>query len=184
MELTDDAATRPPSVMLIDGREHVLYDELLGRIRMAEVKLLWLYSSMLWVLALILALQLPFTDAWWPLLIAIPLLLAMFVGVYVQLSRPVMTTPISVVERDRNGATSRLSVSTRRHGTFSVTAHTDMADFLLGAITTDRRRRFTPRRDVPAGLVHPKMMRHVWSGTAVGVVLIAVLVARVLLRNG
>ena len=184
MELTDDAATRPPSVMLIDGREYMLYDELLGRIRMAEVRMLWLYSSMLWVLALILALQLPFTDAWWPLLIAIPLLLAMLAAALFMFGRPAITTPVAVVEKGRNGATSRLSVSTRRHGTFSVTAHTDMADFLLGAITTDRRRRFTPRREVPAGLVHPKMMRHVWSGTAVGVVLIAVLVARVLLRNG
>ena len=83
--------------------------------------------------------------------------------------RPVMATPVAVVEMDRSGTTSRLSVATRRHGTLTVTTHTDMADFLLRAITADRRRRFTPRRDVPAELVHPKMTRHVWNGAAVGV---------------
>jgi len=116
---------------------------------MADVKLLWLNSALPWVAAPIFLLELPFTEAWWPLLIAIALLPVMLAATVFMFSRPVMTTPATVVERDRNGTTSRLSVATRRHGTLTVTARTDMADFLLGAITADRRRRFTPRRAVP-----------------------------------
>ncbi|NYI41826.1 hypothetical protein [Demequina lutea] len=184
MDMIDDAATRPPSVILVNGREYMLYDEFLGRIKMAEVKLLWFYSSLLWVGALTFALLLPFTEAWWPIFIAIALLLVMCAGVFFMFSRPVMTTPVTVVETHRNGTSSRLSVSTRRHGTLTVTAHADMADFLLRAITADRRRRFSPRRDVPADLVHPKMMRHVWSGTAASVAMLAILAARVALGPG
>lgn len=161
---------------MIDGREFMLYDEFLGRIRMAEVKMMWLYSSTLWVFVLFYALLLPFTEAWWPIFIANVLLLIAIAGTVFMFRRPVITTPTTVVEMDRSGTTSRLSVATRRHGTLTVTTHTDMADFLLRAITADRRRRFTPRRDVPAELVHPTMMRHVWNGAAVGVAMTVIIV--------
>ncbi|NTV40618.1 MAG: hypothetical protein HGA51_11780 [Demequinaceae bacterium] len=167
MTTTDNGTVQSPGILMIEGREYILYDGFLGRINVAEVGLLWLYSSTQWVLVLTYALLLPFTEAWWPIFIAVVLLLVAIVGTIFVFGRPVMATPVAVVERDRSGTTSSLSVATRRHGAFTLTTHTDMADFLLRAITVDRRRRFWPRRDVPAGLVHPKMMRHVWNGAAV-----------------
>jgi len=159
------------------------YDGFLGRITMAVVKMLWLYSSMLWVATLTFALLLPFTGSWWPIFIAIALVLVMFAAAFFMVSRPVMTTPVTVVETQRNDATSTLSISTRRHGRLSG-AHTDMADFLLHAITADRRRRFAPRRDVPVEPVHPTMMRHVRSGTSASVAFLALVAARVALGPG
>ena len=42
MDTTHDVATRAPSILIIEGREYVLYQGFLQRTRLVDVKLLWL----------------------------------------------------------------------------------------------------------------------------------------------
>jgi hypothetical protein len=155
---------KAPSIMMIGGREHVLYHGLFEPLKIVDAKFLWLNSVLVWALALYTVLLL-FTlgdDGWWSLLAvvaaAVPVLA---VGAFIE-NRSGVTTPVAIDEKDRSGTWSRLVISTRRHGPLTTTVHTDMADFLLATIADGQTRRFTSRPEIPFQLRHPGIQQHVW----------------------
>jgi hypothetical protein len=105
-------------------------------------------------------------------------------------SHSVAVIPVSVVEKDRQGPSATLYIflrsvrgfSTRRDGRYTATVHTDMADFLLGAIGPDRAhgRRSLPR--IPTELRNPKARLFAWGSYAYSVSMLAALVVLVVVR--
>ncbi len=153
-----------PDILLIGGREHVLYHGLFEPLKIVDARLLWLNSVLAWAVALytvLLVLTLG-DDGWWTLLAvtaaAVPLIA---VGAFIE-NRSGVTTPVAIDEKDRSGTWSRMIISTRRHAPLTATVHTDMADFLLATIADGQTRRFTSRPEIPFELRHPGMQRHVW----------------------
>ncbi len=155
---------RSPDILLIGGREHVLYLGLFEPLKIVDAKFLRLHSVLAWAVALytVLLLLTLGDTGWWTLLAviaaAVPLVA---VGSFIE-SRSGVTTPVAIDEKDRSGAWSRMIISTRRHAPLTVTAHADMADFLLATIADGQTRRFTSRPEIPIELRHPRMQRHVW----------------------
>jgi hypothetical protein len=158
---------------MIEGREYALYQGFLQRTRLVDVKLLWLDATGNLVLVLYVALMtkaLIFTDLWF-LFGAVVLVLPYAAVSSFMRSHSVEVVPVSVVEKERQGLTSTLFIFTRPQRSFSTdrgarltaTVHTDMADFLLGAIGPDRARgrRSLPR--IPNKLRNPKVRRFAWA---------------------
>lgn len=128
-----------PDILLIGGREHVLYHGLFDPLKIVDAKLLWLNSALVWSIALytvLLAVTLGDTG-WWALLAVLAAAFPVIaVSPFIE-SRSGVTTPVAIDEKDRSGTWSRMIISTRRHAPLTVTAHADMADYLLDALTDD-----------------------------------------------
>lgn len=180
MDTIYPSTPQSPSILLIGGREHVLYHGLFEPLRIADAKLLWLNSAVAWlsILYLVLIAASLGDDGWWSYLAAFAALLAVAaIGSFMK-SRSVVTTPVAINEKDRRGTWSRLAISTRRHGTLTATVNTDMADFLLTTLAAGQTRRFTSRPDIPVELTHPGTQRHVWiSAVGTAVALLALVAA-------
>ena len=173
MDTTNDVTTRSPSILMIEGREYALYQGFRQRTKLWDVRLLWLDATGNLVLVVYTALMtkaLIFTDLWFLFGAVVLVLPYAAVMRYID-SHSVAVIPVSVVEQDRQGPTATLSIflrsirgfSTRPDGRYTATVHTDMADFLLGAIGPDRTRgrRSLPR--IPKKLRNPKVRRFAWA---------------------
>jgi hypothetical protein len=188
MDMIDDAATRPPSVILIDGREYALYQGFRERTKLVDVKWLWLDAAKNFAILLssvLLAVSLTHPDSSLWLLIGYLAAVFAFVAVsFFMESRSVAVVPVSVVEKDRQAPSATLYIflrsvggfSTRRDGRYTATVHIDMADFLLGAVDRGRARRFSSRPRIPAELRNPTVWRFVWGSYANSIAALAVLV--------
>ena len=175
MATIDDVFTRSPRVLMIQGREHVLYQGSFERIRIADSKLLWLNAAKEWALALFVGLMVADyfvpDSVLWLVFAALPAVVVYGAVSFYMDSRSVLGTPFSIVERDRSGTSSTLSISTKSTMLFSMhptvthiaTAHTDMADFLVGAYGVNQPRGFRQRPRIPTELAHPTARLHRWS---------------------
>ena len=196
MRTADETVTRSPSILMIEGREYALYQGFRERTKLVDVKLLWVEEAKNLLIPMYIALMTSWVIwhalLWFVFGFVVLVLAAVVLGHYID-SRSVAVIPVSVVEKDRQGRSATLSIflrsvrgfSTRRDGRYTATVHTDMADFLLGAIGPDRAhgRRTLPR--IPAELRNPKARRFAWgsyaylvSTLAFTVVLVAVYLAR------
>ncbi|NYI41825.1 hypothetical protein [Demequina lutea] len=196
MHTTDETVTRSPSILMIEGREYALYQGFRERTKLMDVKLLWLDGAKNLLLPVWVALMMSevlFHDLLWSVFGLVMLILAaVVVGHYID-SHSVAVIPVSVVEKDRQGPSATLYIflrsvrgfTTRRDGRYTATVHTDMADFLLGAIGPDRAhgRRSLPR--IPTELRNPKARRFAWgsyshwvSNLALAVFVVVLLVSR------
>lgn len=192
MGTTDNATPRSPSILMIDGREYMLYDEYVGPIKFANITRLWLVAALAWTPVLLLGMGSAMRMGLWEsrtawAILGVVMLLAIGVAIGVAIAAlaslaagPVFITPIAVTEVDRQGTWSTLSIATRRRTVLTVVAHVDMADFLVGSVTGDVGRS-APRHPIPAQLTHPAMRRYVLSSyaalAAVAVVGVAFLVS-------
>jgi len=155
---------KSPSILLIGGREHVLYHGVFEPLKIVDARLLWLNSALVWAGALYIVLLVVTLgdDGWWTLLAVIAAAVPVIaVSSFIE-SRSGVTTPVAIDEKDRTGAWSRMIISTRRHAPLTVTAHADMANFLLATVADSQTRRFTSRPEIPIELRHPGTQRHVW----------------------
>ena len=152
MTTTDDVTTQSPSIVMIGGREYVLIQHLLERVQIAEARLLWRGSVFAWGFLLIplnIANGTLFDTNGWVLFGMFAALFVLFAMRFFGKDRSVVITPVTVSEEDRSGTESQLAISTRE-GTVTATVHTDMADFLLRTVSTDRTRRARLRREIPS----------------------------------
>lgn len=179
METTNDAWELSPSIMLINGREYVLIQHLLERVQIADARLLWRDSVFVWGLLLI-----PLnvangeffdTNGW----VLFGISAAIFAGLAMRFfgrDRSAAISPVTVTEEDRSGTGSQLAISTRRERTINATVHTDMADFLLRTVGTDRTRRARLRREIPAELRDRRARWHELNLLAAAIATIAAIV--------
>jgi len=164
---------KSPDILLIGGREHVLYHGVFEPLKIVEAKFLRLNTVLAWAFVLYTVLLLLTLDdtSWWALLAVFAAAVPLVVVVSFIERRSGVTTPVAVEEKDRTGAWSRMIISTLRHDPLTVNAHADMADFLLATVANGQTRRFTSRPEIPTELRHPGMQRHAWIagiGTAIG----------------
>jgi hypothetical protein len=195
MDKIDDVTTRSPSILMIEGVEHVLYEGFVERIKIADANLLWLNTAKMWALALyavLIAINAFRSDSslWLPFaglaVISGSAVLSVFLD-----NRAVLTIPFAVAERDRAGEWSTLAITSQPLRMFSTnpivtqfaTVHPAMADFLLTAFSGERSRPFRERPRLPAALTTPRARRQAWAANAgplvalVGVVAIIVAIA-------
>lgn len=197
MHTTDETVIRSPSILMIEGREYALYQGFLERTRLVDVKLLWLnapknLAMLLYGVLMVVYFSRPDSSLWFAFAAFAAGLASAPVSSFMR-SHSVEVVPVSVVEKDRQGPSSTLfiftrstrSSSTRRDARFTATVHTDMADFLLGAIGPGRARGFKSRPRVPTELSYPKLRRYVWfpyantfAAFALPVVLVIALITR------
>jgi hypothetical protein len=192
MDTTNDVTTRSPSILMIEGREYALYQGFRERTKLVDVKLLWVEEAKNLLtpvnVALMMSTVILHEYSWYFFGIVVLILAALVLGHYID-SRSVAVIPVSVVEKDRQGPSATLSIflrsvrgfTTRRDGRYTATVHTDMADFLQGAIGPDRAhgRRTLPR--IPTELRNPKVRWFVWGSYANSFTALAVLVLALVL---
>jgi len=197
MGTTEQATTRPSSILMIDGREHVLYQGLTARVRIADARRLWLNTARVWAIALYGLLTainavLPEYSMWLAFVALAAIGGAAALSVYVE-SRGLLTVPDAVAERERTGGTSTLAITSKSQRVFSgrlpavqfATAHPEMADFLLTAYAEGQSRRFRQRPRVPVALTTPSTRLHSWAeilGLLVAIVAIVWIVAAMVIR--
>lgn len=173
METVFTSSSASPDIMLIGGREHVLYHGLFEPLKIVDRRFLWVYSVLVWMVALLtvlFVLTLDKAGPWAILSIIGTAAAAMAVGGWVDRHSGV-TTPVAIKEKDRSDTWSRLVVNTRHHDPLTVTAHVDMADFLQATMAEGHTGRFLNRPTIPAELRHAGIQRHVWivaAGMAIG----------------
>jgi hypothetical protein len=178
MDTTHDVATRAPSILMIEGREYALYQGFLERIRLMDVKLLWLDAAknlaiLLYGVLILISVARPDSSSW-VFVGALAAALSSAAGSYFMVSHSVAVVPTTVVEKDRQGPSatlyifvrSMLAFSTRRDARFTATVHTDMADFLLSAFAEGQSRRFRRRPRVPSAFMTPRAHRQAWASSA------------------
>ena len=189
MSTTDDVTTQSPGIMMIEGREYALYQGLLERIQIADAKLLWVNNAQEWagtlfvVLAAINAAR-PDSSLWLAFAALAAALGSVALSFFMD-SRDALTTPFTVVERDRAGGRSTLVItsksqrvsSTRPTGTTFATVHTEMADFLLTAFSEEKSRRFRQRPRVPAALRTPRALHQARAANASQLVALVALIS-------
>ena len=188
MDSTDNATPWSPSVLLINGRKYMLYDEYVGPIKFADITRLWLVAAVVWTPFLSLGMGSAMRMGMWEsptawaisgvvMLLAIGVAIA---GLVTLAAGPIFMTPVAVTEVDRQGTWSTLSIATRRRTVLTVVAHVNMADFLVGAVTGEVGWS-APRHPIPADLTHPAMRGYVMSSyaalAAVAIVGVAFLVS-------
>lgn len=163
--------------MTIARRQYVLDDVFVGRIQIVRPHVLWINAAIIWAYVLVALFWLILWgsfDTW-------QLFAMLLTGITSFYTDRHSITPVAALEKDRQGARATLDIVTRVDGTLTVTVHTDMVDYLLGALTADRARRFRPHWEVPAHLAEPTMRRCAWisaAGAAVAVSLVAALFVR------
>jgi hypothetical protein len=164
MGTTNDVTTRSPSILMIEGRNHVLYQGFLQRIRIADARLLWLDTVKGWgitlfaVLAAINAVR-PDSSPWLAFVGLAAISGSAALSVFLD-NRAALATPFAVVERARDGEVSTLAITSTSPRMFSTspfitqfaTVHTEMADFLLTAFAEGYFGSFRKRPRVPAAL--------------------------------
>ncbi len=186
MSTTDDVTTQSPGIMMIEGREYALYQGFSERIRIADVKLLWLNTAKDWgvtlfaILAAISAAR-PETNPWLSFAGLAALSGSAALSVFMD-HRAVLITPFAGVEKERAEGSSTLAVTSQSPRVFSrrptmiqsATVHPEMADFLLTAFSEGQSRRFRQRPRVPAAFRTPRARRQEWaSNTGTLVALLA-----------
>ncbi|WP_291378963.1 hypothetical protein [Demequina sp.] len=180
METIYPVTPKSADVMMIGGREHVLYQAPLETIKIVDAHYLWLNTIQPWVAALYTTLLVVFVDpiAWWGIVwLLSAALTTIALNVYTD-RRSRVSVPVAVEEKDRSGSWSRLVVSAYRNDPLTVTAHVRMADFLLGTIKDGPAGAFTKRPKIPEDLQHPRTRLHAWlygAGLVVGYVALVVL---------
>jgi hypothetical protein len=189
MGTTNDVTTRSPSIVIIEGREYALYQGFLQRTRLVDVKLLWLDTARNLAMLLYGVLMVVYfsrlDSSVWFLVGALAVGLASSVVSSFMRSHSVAVVLVSVVEKERQGLTSTLFIFTRPQPSFSTdrgarltaTVHTDMADFLVGAVGPGRARGFKSRPRVPAELSYPNVRPYVWFSYAYAFAALGLLVA-------
>lgn len=177
MGTVDDVTARSPSILMIEGCEHVLYQGLLGHTRIADARLLWLNTARVWAIAL------------YGLLTAINAVLPeyrmclAFVGlaaicgaaalsIYIE-NRGLLTVPDALAESERTQGSCTLAITSKSQRVFSgrlplvhfATVRPQMADFLLSAFAEGQSRRFRHRQRVPVALTTPSARLQAWAET-------------------
>lgn len=186
MTTTDDVTTQSPGILMIEGREHVLYQGFLERIRIANARLLWLNTASVWFVALftiLTAIDIAHPDSsWWIYIAALAAIVSSVAFSLFMESRDVLSTPFAVVERDRAGGSSTLVITSRPQRGFSTrptvvrfaTVHPEMADFLRTAFSGGQSRRYRQRPRVPVEFRTSRARRQAWaSNVALPVTLLA-----------
>lgn len=180
METSYPMTPKSADVMMIGGREHVLFLAPLETIKIVDTHYLWLNTVQPWAAALYTTLLVLFVDptAWsgavWLLSAA---LATIAVNVYTD-RRSRVSVPVAVEEKDRSGSWSRLVVSAYRNDPLTATAHVRMADFLLATIKDGPTRALMKRPKIPPDLQHRRTRLHAWLfglGLVVGYAAIVVL---------
>ncbi len=173
MDTIYPSTPKSPDILLIGGREHVLYHGVFEPLRIVEARLLWLNTALIWAGALyvvLFAVNLDYVGLW--ALLAIIATAGVVIAASVLIgSRSAVTIPVAVEEKDRTGTWSRMTISTHRHDPLTVTAHADMAAFLLATVADGQTSRFIKRPVIPIELRHPGTQRHAWIAgvaTAIG----------------
>lgn len=178
MDMIDDAATRSPSILMIEGVEHVLYQGFLEHIRIADARLLWLNTVRGWgitlfaVLAAINAFR-PDSSLWLPFAGLAAITGSAGLSVFMH-SRDSLSIPSAVAKSDTAGGSSTLAItsqslrllSTNPTVTQIATVHPEMADFLLTAFSGERSRPFGQRPRLPAAFRTPRARRQAWASKA------------------
>jgi hypothetical protein len=168
METTYPVTPKTADVMMIGGRQHVLYHGLFEPLKIVDAKYLWLNSVGVWlgaVYVVALVFTMDYTGPRFFLAIS-TLALPLVVAGFMITSRGGLRVPIAVEEKDRSGTWSRMIIHTHRNDPLTVTAHTDMADFLLATVENGQTRRFLKRPVIPLDLRNPGTQRHVWIAGA------------------
>ncbi len=175
METTYPVTPKSADVMMIGGREHVLFHGLFEPLKIVDAKYLWLTSVAVWMGALwVLFLALTVDDGRSSYFIATSTLALPLIVVGVVIDRRTgVRVPVAIEEKDRSGTWSRLVISTHRSDPLTVTADAEMADFLLATVAHGQTRRFIKRPVVPVDLRHRGAQRHVWIIGAGMIILIA-----------
>jgi len=197
MDTTDDVTTRSPKILMIEGREYVLYQGFLERIQIADVKLLWLNTVQNWLLtlfAVLIATDIARPDSgWW-----------FFGGGYAAFAgsaalsvfmrnHDVLVTPSASSTKDGDMGSSTLAVAAQSGGRFytgpnvikTVTVHPEMENFLLDAFAEGQPHSFRQRPRVQSAFTMPSARRQAWAsnaGSFVGLLALASIVATVVLR--
>jgi hypothetical protein len=195
MGTTDDVTTRSPGILMIEGREYVLYQGFLERLRIADAKLLWLNTAKMWafgVSAVLMAINAFRSDStlWFAYGAFAAIVCASAISALI-VNRDLVTIPDAVGERERAAGSSTLEIISLSQRGFSVrppvlhvaTVHPQMADFLLTEIPVGHTWSFRQRPRLPAALATPRARRQAWAANAgplvalVGVVAIVVAIA-------
>jgi len=195
MDTIHDAATRSPSILMIEGREHVLYQGFLERLRIADARLLWLNTAKMWafgVCAVLLAINAFRSDStlWFAYGAFAAIVCSSAISAFI-VNRDLVTIPDAVGERERAAGSSTLEIISLSQRVFSVrppvlrvaTVQPEMADFLLTEIPVGHTWSFRQRPRLPAALTTTRARRQAWAANAgplvalVGVVAIVVAIA-------
>jgi len=189
MELTDDAATRPPSVILINGREYVLYQGFTERLRIANAKSLWVHTVSTWLLAVFAGLTTingfrPDSSLWFSAagLVAVGCSAALANSLD---NQDLFIRPLVVSTRKWDGGAPALAITSEPQSVFSkrtivvqfATVHPEMADFLLAAFDEGKTPGFRQRPRIPSTLITPRARRQAWLSNAGLVVTLGMLVS-------
>jgi hypothetical protein len=177
MDTIHDAATRSPSILMIEGVEHVLYQGFLQRIKIADARLLWLNAVKMWAFALyavLIAINAFRSDSsLFPLAGLAVISGSAALSVFLD-NRAVLTIPFAVAERDRAGESSTLAITSQPLRMFSTNpivtqfapVHPAMADFLLTAFSGEQSRPFRERPRLPTEFRTPRARRQAWASKA------------------
>jgi len=178
MGTIDEVSTRSPRILMIGGRDHVLYQGSMSRIRIADAKMLWLDAAKGWgitIFAVLAAINavLPKYSMWLALVglaaIFSSLALTVFIG-----NRAALTIPFAVVANDSAGESTTLTITSSSQRVFSTnptvtqfaTVSPEMADFLLTAFTEGHFGSYRKRPRVPAALTTSGARRQAWTESA------------------
>jgi len=197
MTRTDDVTTKSPSILMIEGCEHVLYQGLTARFRIADARLLWLNTARGWLIALYALLSAinaarSHFSLWLSFVGLAAIGGAVALSVFTE-NRGVLTTPLAVVERERAGGSSTLAITAKSPRSFSgqptvtqfATVHPEMADFLLAAFAEGQSRRFRQRPRVPVALSTRRARVQSWAeivGLLVAIVALVLIVVAMVNR--
>ncbi len=115
---------KSPDILLIGGREHVLYHGVFEPLKIVEARLLWLNTALVWAGALyvmLFAVNLDYVGLW--ALLAIIATAGVVIAASVVIgSRSAVTIPVAVDEKDRTGPWSRMIISTQRRAWIAAVA--------------------------------------------------------------
>lgn len=157
---------------MIGPREYVLWVGPLGRIELADRKLMWVRSAKVAVVPLVFILAVAFFPKFAAAGGLFLFLVLSAVGNYFMVSRALFAAPWGVTETQKLDGQSALTIATR-YGELTARAHPAMAEFLLGAIKPGRRKLFPLLRKIPSALLHPEMKQQMWPYSAFSAVVIA-----------